>query len=98
MYGRENQLYQLNKERNHVKLPMWQRKQADRAFNKIAAQLKDTKLMSLRSRLIKATQAGDVKEMNHIQGQMKHHQGEDTETYEWSQHFQNSRSSTYIRR
>lgn len=82
MYGREKQLYQLNKDRNDPTKPMVARKWADAAHRKIVNQLKDRKLMAMRERLIKATRAGDKLEMNKIQAAMKAHEKQDRETYE----------------
>lgn len=80
MYGRAGELDRLNRDRNDPKLPKFVRQQADKAHAKIVEQLKDKKLMRMRERLIKATQAGDQHETDKIQKQMREYTGEDKET------------------
>lgn len=80
MYGREGELSKLNRDRNNADLPPIVRLRADRAYKKIAEQLKDKKLMGLREQLIKATRAGDQEASMKIQLQMRAHAGEEMET------------------
>jgi hypothetical protein len=80
MYGREGELYKLDRQRKDASLPKQRRQAADRAFKKIAAQLADKQLMAQRIRLIKAAQAGDELEQHKITRQMRDYLGEDQET------------------
>lgn len=80
MYGREGELAKLNHDRNNPSLPMHTRKAADKAFVKIAAQMKDKKLMAMRTRLIKSARAGDEKEQHKITLQMRDYLGEPLES------------------
>lgn len=79
MYGRASELKKLNDDRNNPGLPKFVRGQADKAHSKIVAQMKDKKLMNMRLRLIKATQAGDLPEAGKIEIAMKAHAKEDRE-------------------
>lgn len=81
MYGRQTTLMKLNADRNdHSKHP-YRRMQADRAMRKILAQMADKHLMRLRERLIKATQAGDQREVWKLESHIAHHE-EDFEAIE----------------
>ena len=80
MYGRDGELAKLNRERQDVLLPMQRRRAADRAYRKIANQLRDKKLMGMRMRLVGAARAGDAREQHKIQMQMRDYLGEDKET------------------
>lgn len=80
MYGRIGDLEKLNRDRNDTSLPKFVRQQADKAHAKIVEQLKDKKLMGLRSQLINAAQAHDLEAQEKIQMQMREHTGEDKET------------------
>jgi hypothetical protein len=80
MYGRAGELARLNNDRNDPKLSKFVRQQADKAHQKIVNQLKDRKLMGLRERLIRATQAGDQYEARKIETEMRAYTGEDRET------------------
>jgi len=80
MYGRGNELLRLNRDRNDYSLPRFVRNQADKAYKKIAAQLKDRKLMKLRWQLIKANKAHDIQYAGKIEVQMRIYQADDRET------------------
>lgn len=78
--GRGGEMVRMNRERNDVRLPRWRRRDADKALYKIASQLKDKRLMRMRARLIKASQAGDEPEIIKITRCMRDYLGEDQET------------------
>ena len=80
MYGRDGELTKLNAVRNDPSKSKWARNEADKAHRAITDQLKDKKLMAMRERLIRASQAGDRVEMARIGALMKDHEGKDTET------------------
>jgi hypothetical protein len=80
MYGRTGELLRLNKDRNDYTLSRIVRSRANEAYVKIANQIKDKKLMSLRLRLIRATQAGNMKISEKIQMQMRDYLKEDRDT------------------
>lgn len=80
MHGRAGELAKLNADRNNPVLTKFERSQADKAHRKITEQLKDKKLMSMRSRLIRAAQANDLVEQDKIARSMKAYQHEDQET------------------
>lgn len=79
MFGREKDLLRLNEARNNYALNKFVRGQADKAYCKIAKQLKDRKLMRLREQLIKANKAHDMEYAGKIEIQMKSYQAEDKE-------------------
>ncbi len=80
MFGRAGELEKLNKDRNNPRLSKFVRQQADTAYAKIVAQMKDKKLMAMRERLIGATRAGDQAVARKIELEMRAHTGEDMET------------------
>lgn len=80
MYGREGDLKRLNDDRNNPSLSRFVRQQADKAHATITSQIKDKKLMRLRTELINAARANDLEAQNKIAMQMKAHTGEDRET------------------
>lgn len=80
MYGRLGELTKLNDDRNNPRLSRFVRSQADKAHRKIVEQMKDKKLMRMRLRLIRATQAGDNVEALKIQAAMKAYEKADRET------------------
>lgn len=79
-YGREGQLGRLNRERNDYNLPYHRRHAANKTLAKIIKQCSDKRLMAMRERLIKATQAGDYFEAGKIGQQMRAYLGEDLES------------------
>lgn len=79
-HGRHGELTRLNRERNDITLPKHRRLAADKAHAKIVGQLRDKKLMSLRGRLIRASQGRDIIEVARITAQMKDYTKEDRET------------------
>lgn len=79
LFGRETTLYKLNRDRNNPKLSKIVRKRADEAMTKILKQLKDKKLMQMRTRLIAATRDGNQYEVWKIEQQMKEHEGRERE-------------------
>lgn len=82
LHGRLTTLMKLNEDRNNPELGAFTRLSADKAHYKISQQLKDKKLMSLRERLIKASQAGDKYEMWKISNLMYQHEGKEVEKTE----------------
>jgi hypothetical protein len=80
MYGRNGDLKKLNNDRNNSSLSRLVRYRANEAHAKIVKQLKDTKLMALRLRLIRATRAGNMEISSRIQLQMRDHLKQDKET------------------
>jgi hypothetical protein len=78
--GRHGELTRLNRERNDITLSSERRLAADKAHAKIVGQLRDTKLMALRERLIRAAQAGDTVAVAKVTAQMKDYTNEDRET------------------
>lgn len=80
MYGRTGELKRLGRDRNDYTLSKLVRKRANEAFVKIVRQMRDKKLMSLRQRLIRATQAGDQGASHRIQLQMRDYIKQDKET------------------
>lgn len=79
-YGRGRELKRLYEQIHDASLPPRRRLAADRTRAKIMDQLRDRRLMGLRERLIKATQAGDQLEQHRITAQMRDYLGEDRET------------------
>ena len=80
MYGRTGELIRLNRDRNDYTLVKIVRQRANEAYVKIANQLKDKKLMSLRLRLIRATKARNMDIAERIQLQMRDYLKQDRET------------------
>lgn len=80
MYGREADFKRLNEDRNNPKLSKIVRQRADKAYKKIAEQVKDKKLMRMREQLIRATQAADEPAQHKIQMQIRDYQKQDKET------------------
>lgn len=76
-HGREKDLLRLNKQRNDPYLSHYVRRMADQAHVVIVSQLRDRTYLSLRERLIKATQAGDQVAIAKIELLIRDHQGED---------------------
>jgi len=80
MFGRAGDLAKLYKDKHNPDLPHVVRDRADRAMQKIRAQLADHHLMGMRERLIRATKAGDMDAARKIELQMREYTGEDRET------------------
>jgi hypothetical protein len=80
MYGRDSQLNKLHAIQHDVTKPTHVRRAADKARQKIVAQMRDKKLMGMRSRLMAASRAGDVVEMARITALIKDYEGEDRES------------------
>lgn len=80
-YGREHDLEKLNRQRNDHHLGPKTRLGADRAHTKINRQLRDKYLMRLRSRLLKATIAGDHQAVGKIELLIRDHLGEAREAF-----------------
>lgn len=79
-YGWEGTLRKHNHDRNNPDLPFSVRRDADKAYKKIVAQLNDKKLMAMRERLIRAAKAGDAKAQDKIAKCMRDYLGQDLET------------------
>jgi hypothetical protein len=79
-YGWEGTLERLNVTRNDWSEPAHIRRAADRNYRKIVSKLADRKLMALRERLIKATQAKDERSVILITQQIRYYEHEDQET------------------
>ena len=61
-HDRYHDLVELNKVRNNEHYPHWKRERANKAIQKITAQLNDKTIVSLRERLVKAVRAEDQRE------------------------------------
>lgn len=80
MHGWEGTLAKYKKIRDDPRQPREQRYAADRAIQKIVAQLRDKKFVGLREQLVGAHKAGDERAIINITKQIRAHNGEDTET------------------
>lgn len=69
--ARELDLQELHKDMNDPKLPLYVRKRAYRAFEKVKSQLHDPILARMRERLHKASDAKDRLEVWKIRNQIK---------------------------
>lgn len=74
-YGRLTTLNRLKAARDNGAIHPFRRMQADRAIQKIMAQLRDHKLMRLRERLIRATLYGDTHAQWLIEREMLAYEG-----------------------
>ena len=79
-YGRHGELKRYTDDMNNKALPAWKRYRADKARQTVWQQLKDGRLMRLRERLIRASQAGDDIEVARIGLQMQDYLQQDRES------------------
>jgi hypothetical protein len=80
MHGWEGTLAAHKKIRDDPRQPRERRYAADKAIQKILAQLKDKKLVGMREQLVGAHKAGDEKAIISVTKQIRAHNGEDPET------------------
>lgn len=80
MYGFGSTLYKLKGDMDNETLTPNTRKAAAKAYYAILRKVKDTKLMAMRERLIRAAQSENRYEVARISAQMKDYAGEDKET------------------
>ncbi len=71
LHGRLTTLHKLKAVRDDPSKPKFSRLQADQSISRITKQLKDSGLMRMRERLIRASQAGDLTEVHKIENTMK---------------------------
>lgn len=79
-YGREGQLDKLRAQTKDFNLSYKRRRKAYETMMEIITQCEDKQLMALRSRLMKASIAGDVEWVGRLSAQMKLYSGEEPET------------------
>jgi hypothetical protein len=79
-YGYGSTLYKLKGDMNNHELTPITRAAAARNYASILRKINDKPLMALRSRLIRATQAGDITESIKVTKQMRDYLTDDVET------------------
>jgi hypothetical protein len=80
LYGRKSTLDKLQAASRDVTKSRFVRERAGEAMHHINAQLRDSKLNSLRAKLIQATKAGDAVAMKSFSAQIRIHEKKDPET------------------
>lgn len=80
MYGRGEQLATLKQRYNDPTVPRFARKRAHMAYWRIVRQLKDRRLMGLRSQLIRASLAQDGAQVDKITRRIRAYEKQERES------------------